>query len=124
MQAARELGVEKIIHTSSSEVYGTAKNVPISENHPLQGQSPYAASKIGADQLAMSFYYSFDTPVSIIRPFNYVQDTAQGFISIAESDAAIGETINKGFKRGLNKTIEWFANPDSLKSYKADRYNL
>ncbi|WP_169332848.1 NAD-dependent 4,6-dehydratase LegB [Effusibacillus pohliae] len=70
VQAARELGVEKVIHTSTSEVYGTAKFVPITENHPLQGQSPYSASKIGADQIAMSFYQSFDTPVAIIRPFN------------------------------------------------------
>ena len=70
VQAARELGVSKIIHTSTSEVYGTAQFVPITEEHPLQGQSPYAASKIGADQIAMSFYTSFETPVSIIRPFN------------------------------------------------------
>jgi len=70
VQAARELDIEKIIHTSTSEVYGTAKFVPITEEHPLQGQSPYSASKIGADQIAMSFYKSFETPVSIIRPFN------------------------------------------------------
>ncbi len=70
VQAARELEVEKVIHTSTSEVYGTAQFVPITEDHPLQGQSPYSASKIGADQIAMSFYTSFDTPVSIIRPFN------------------------------------------------------
>jgi NAD dependent epimerase/dehydratase len=70
VQAARELGLEKIIHTSTSEVYGTAKFVPITEEHPLQGQSPYSASKIGADQIAMSFHYAFGTPVSIIRPFN------------------------------------------------------
>jgi dTDP-glucose 4,6-dehydratase len=70
VQAARELGVRKIVHTSTSEVYGTAKFVPITEEHPLQGQSPYSASKIGADQLALSFYSSFSTPVSIVRPFN------------------------------------------------------
>jgi dTDP-glucose 4,6-dehydratase len=70
VQAARELGVPKVIHTSTSEVYGTANFVPITEKHPLQGQSPYSASKIGADQIAMSFYTSFGTPVSIIRPFN------------------------------------------------------
>jgi dTDP-glucose 4,6-dehydratase len=70
IQAARELGVQKVIHTSTSEVYGTAQFVPITEDHPLQGQSPYSASKIGADQIAMSFYLSFGTPVSIIRPFN------------------------------------------------------
>ena len=70
VQAARELAVEKIVHTSTSEVYGSARFVPITEAHPLQGQSPYSASKIGADQLAMSFYLSFNTPVAIIRPFN------------------------------------------------------
>jgi dTDP-glucose 4,6-dehydratase len=70
VQAARELGVSKVLHTSTSEVYGTARFVPITEEHPLQGQSPYSASKIGADQIAMSFYLSFNTPVSIVRPFN------------------------------------------------------
>lgn len=70
LQAARRLGVSKVVHTSTSEVYGTARFVPITEEHPLQGQSPYSASKIGADQIAHSFYASFDTPVSIIRPFN------------------------------------------------------
>ena len=70
LQAARELGVEKVIHTSTSEVYGTARYVPIDEEHPLQGQSPYSATKIGADQIALSFYRSFNTPVSVIRPFN------------------------------------------------------
>lgn len=70
LQAARELGVGKVVHTSTSEVYGTAKFVPITEDHPLQGQSPYSATKIAADQLAMSFHCSFGTPVAIIRPFN------------------------------------------------------
>jgi NAD dependent epimerase/dehydratase len=70
VQAARDLGVAKVVHTSTSEVYGTAQFVPITENHPLQGQSPYSASKIGADQIAMSFYTSFGTPVTILRPFN------------------------------------------------------
>ena len=70
LQAAHELGIKKVIQTSTSEVYGTAQFVPITEAHPLQGQSPYSASKIGADQLAMSYFHSYDTPVSIIRPFN------------------------------------------------------
>jgi dTDP-glucose 4,6-dehydratase len=70
LQAARELGLKRVIHTSTSEVYGTAKFVPITEDHPLQGQSPYSASKIGADQLAYSFYTSFNLPVVTIRPFN------------------------------------------------------
>lgn len=225
VQAARELGVEKVIHTSTSEVYGTARFVPITEDHPLQGQSPYSASKIGADQIAMSFYLSFNTPVSIIRPFNtygprqsaraiiptiitqlntgkrtiklgaihptrdfnYVADTVQGFIAMAESDRSLGEVINigsnfeisigdtvrliaeimgcpieietdparlrpekseverlwasnqkakellswepayagiDGFRKGLAETIEWFSNPENLKHYKPDRYNI
>ena len=70
VQAARELDVKRVIHTSTSEVYGTARFVPITEAHPLQGQSPYSASKIGADQIAQSFFHSFGTPVAIIRPFN------------------------------------------------------
>ena len=225
VQAARELGVEKVIHTSTSEVYGTAQYIPIDERHPLQGQSPYSASKIGADQIAMSFYLSFGTPVAIIRPFNtygprqsaraviptiilqilsgekriklgslnptrdfnYIDDTVRGFIAVAESDRSIGEVINigsnyeipigetaklisevmgvdivvetdeqrirpenseverlwadnskakrltgwepqyggrDGFKRGLKETVSWFTNPDNLKKYKADIYNL
>ncbi len=70
LQAARDLGTQRIVHTSTSEVYGTALSVPINEDHPLQGQSPYSASKIGADQVALSFYRSFDTPVIVLRPFN------------------------------------------------------
>ena len=70
IQAVKENDVEKVIHTSTSEVYGTARFVPITEEHSLQGQSPYSATKIGADQIAMSFYLSFDTPVAVIRPFN------------------------------------------------------
>ena len=225
VQAARESAVAKVIHISTSEVYGTAQFVPITEDHPLQGQSPYSASKIGADQIAMSFYNSFGTPVSILRPFNtygprqsaraviptiitqiandhrqiklgalhptrdfnYVEDTISGFIAAIESDRAIGEVTNlgsgfeisigdtakmiadvmgteieiltdsqrlrpnkseverlwadnskakdllewepkycgaEGFRRGLEKTIEWFANPENLKIYRSDRYNL
>jgi NAD dependent epimerase/dehydratase len=133
-QAALENGVKRILHTSTSEVYGTAQYVPIDENHPLQPQSPYSASKIGADAIAMSFYNAFNLPVTIVRPFNtygprqsaraviptiitqiangkheiqlgditptrdfnYVHDTCRGFISLAECDTAIGETVNIG----------------------------
>lgn len=70
LQAAREAGLERIIHTSTSEVYGTARTVPIPEEHPLQGQSPYSASKISADKVAESYACSFDTPVVTVRPFN------------------------------------------------------
>ncbi len=132
LQAARDLGTERILVTSTSEVYGTAQYVPIDEKHPYQGQSPYSATKIGADRLAESFYRSFNLPLSIVRPFNtygprqsaraviptiisqllagkeeiklgsltptrdfnYVKDTAAGFIAIAESDKTIGQEIN------------------------------
>jgi len=225
LQAARELGVEKVIHTSTSEVYGTARYVPIDEEHPLQGQSPYSATKIGADQIALSFYRSFNTPVSVIRPFNtygprqsaraviptiitqiaagqrelrlgslhptrdfsYINDTVKGFIAVAESEKSVGEVINigsnyevsigdlvqtitdimkadieiktddnrirpekseverlwadnkkaaqltgwqpeyagmEGLKRGLQKTIEWFSDPNNLKRYKTGVYNI
>ncbi len=132
LQAARELETERIMVTSTSEVYGTAQYVPIDEKHPYQGQSPYSATKIGADRLAESFYRSFNMPISIVRPFNtfgprqsaraviptiisqllagkeeiklgsltptrdfnYVKDTAAGFIAISKSNKTIGEEIN------------------------------
>lgn len=70
VQAARDLGVSRVVHTSTSETYGTAQFVPITEDHPQVGQSPYAASKIGADQIALSYWRSFETPVAVLRPFN------------------------------------------------------
>ncbi|MCB9145934.1 MAG: SDR family NAD(P)-dependent oxidoreductase [Anaerolineales bacterium] len=70
LMAARDFGTRRVVHTSTSEVYGTAQYVPIDEKHPLQGQSPYSASKIGADRIAESFYRSFETPVVTLRPFN------------------------------------------------------
>jgi NAD dependent epimerase/dehydratase len=70
LEAARDLGIQRVVQTSTSEVYGSAQFVPITEDHPLQGQSPYAATKIGADQLALSYYRSFETPVVVLRPFN------------------------------------------------------
>jgi NAD dependent epimerase/dehydratase len=93
VQAARELGVAKVVHTSTSEVYGTAMFVPITEEHPLQGQSPYSASKIGSDQMAMSFYNSFDTPVAIIRPFNTYgpRQSARAFIPSVITQIASGK---------------------------------
>jgi len=132
LQAARELDTKRVLVTSTSEVYGTAQYVPIDEKHPFQGQSPYSATKIGADRLAESFYRSFNMPITIVRPFNtygprqsaraviptiitqllagveeiklgsltptrdfnYVKDTANGFIEIAKSDKTIGEEIN------------------------------
>lgn len=132
LQAARDFGTSRLLITSTSEVYGTAKYVPIDEKHPYQGQSPYSATKIGADRLAESFYRSFEMPITIVRPFNtygprqsaraviptiiiqllagkeeiklgsltptrdfnYVKDTVNGFIEIAESSQTIGEEIN------------------------------
>lgn len=132
LQAARELNIERVLVTSTSEVYGTAQYVPIDEKHPYQGQSPYSATKIGADRLAESFYRSFNLPVTIVRPFNtygprqsaraviptiitqllagkeeiqlgsltptrdfnFVKDTANGFIEIYKSDKTIGQEIN------------------------------
>lgn len=132
LQAARDLDTARILVTSTSEVYGTAQYVPIDEKHPFQGQSPYSATKIGADRIAESFHRSFNMPITIVRPFNtygprqsaraviptiitqllsgkeeiklgsltptrdfnYVKDTAQGFIEIAKSINTIGEEIN------------------------------
>lgn len=97
LQAARNLGIEKFIHTSTSEVYGTARFVPITEEHPLQGQSPYSASKIGADQLAFSFYSSFELPVIIARPFNTYgpRQSARAVIPTIITQLAKGERVIK-----------------------------
>ena len=156
LQAARDLGTEKIMVTSTSEVYGTAQYVPIDEKHPFQGQSPYSATKIGADRLAESFYRSFNLPVAIVRPFNtfgprqsaraviptiitqllagreeiklgsltptrdfnYVKDTAAGFIAIAEADKTVGQEINIATQREISigdlaKEIIAQINPDA-----------
>jgi len=220
-QAARENGNIRVIHTSTSEVYGTAQYVPIDENHPLQPQSPYSATKIAADAMAMSFFNAFELPVTIARPFNtygprqsaravipaiitqiasgmkeiklgdvtptrdfnYVEDTCNGFIALAESSNTIGEVVNigsnfeisvgdtlniikelmnsdvefvideqrirpeksevfrlwcdntkieklTGFKpqvgiqEGLKRTIDWITQPDNLKNYKSEIYNV
>jgi len=98
LQASREEGVEKIIHTSTSEVYGTAKYVPIDENHPLEGQSPYSASKIGADMLAHSYFFSFNTPIVIIRPFNTFgpRQSARAVIPTIISQALSENKVNLG----------------------------
>lgn len=133
-QAALEHNIEKLIITSTSEVYGTAKYVPIDENHPKQPQSPYSATKIGADAIAKSYYNAFNLPVVIARPFNtygprqsaraviptiitqiaagkkeiklgdvsptrdfnYVKDTCEGFVAVANSDKVVGDEINIG----------------------------
>lgn len=221
IQAAKDLKVERILVTSTSEVYGTAQYVPIDENHPRQAQSPYSASKIGADAIADSFSKSFDLPLTIVRPFNtygprqsaraviptiitqllngvesiklgdltptrdllFVKDTVQGFLEIAKADSLIGHDCNiasqseisikalaeelirqinpaakiitedermrpvksevfrlfgsnekllkhtdwklkYSFNEGIVETIKWFMNPDNLKKYKHDIYNI
>ncbi len=99
LQAAKDLNISKVIHTSTSEVYGSALKVPINEYHPLQGQSPYSATKIGADQMALSFYRSFDTPVTIVRPFNTYgpRQSARAVIPTVISQIASGhDTIKLG----------------------------
>jgi len=144
-QAALDNECERVIHTSTSEVYGTATYVPIDEKHPLQAQSPYSASKIGADAMAMSLYNAFQLPVTIARPFNtygprqsaraviptiitqiangkkeiklgdvtptrdfnYVLDTCRGFLALAQSEKAIGQTVNIGsnFEISIKDTL-------------------
>jgi len=220
-QAAKENGNIQVIHTSTSEVYGTAQYVPIDEKHPMQPQSPYSATKIAADAMAMSFYNAFELPVTIARPFNtygprqsaraviptiitqiangakeiklgdltptrdfnYVEDTCRGFVVLAENDKSIGQTVNigsnfeisigdtlnivkelmdsdvkfitdqqrirpeksevfrlwcdntkienlTGFKpqidirEGLQRTIDWIIQPEHLKAYKSEIYNV
>lgn len=97
LQAARELSIQRVIHTSTSEVYGTARFVPITEEHPLQGQSPYSASKIAADQLAYSFYTSFNVPVVIVRPFNTYgpRQSARAVIPTIITQIASGQNLIK-----------------------------
>tara|TARA_B110001450_G_scaffold252071_1_gene273154 strand:+ start:1211 stop:2185 length:975 start_codon:yes stop_codon:yes gene_type:complete len=220
-QAAKENGVKRVLVTSTSEVYGTAQFVPIDEAHPKQAQSPYSASKIASDAMAMSFYNTFDLPVTVVRPFNtygprqsaraiiptiicqiasgmkeiklgdltptrdftYVKDTCQGFIEISKCDTTIGREINIAsnyeismrdtlkmiaklmksdvvftedtkrirpnksevfrlwgdnsvlksltnfeikypIEKGLLETIDWFKNPQNLKKYKTNIYNV
>jgi len=98
LQACRDEGVSRVIHTSTSEVYGTAKYVPIDENHPLQGQSPYSASKIGADKIAESYYMSFDLPVVTVRPFNTFgpRQSARAFIPTAISQVLTQNRLAMG----------------------------
>jgi NAD dependent epimerase/dehydratase len=93
LQAAREIGVKRVVHTSTSETYGTARYVPIDEEHPLNAQSPYAATKIAADQLALSFQRSFGTPVAVLRPFNTYgpRQSARAVIPTAITQIASGQ---------------------------------
>lgn len=98
LQAARDLGVERVVHTSTSEAYGTARYVPIDEAHPLQGQSPYAASKIGADKMAEAFHLSFSLPVVTVRPFNTFgpRQSARAVIPTIITQCLTGQTVRLG----------------------------
>ena len=98
LQSARELGVERVIHTSTSEAYGTARYVPIDEDHPLQGQSPYSATKIGADKLAEAFHLSFGLPVVTVRPFNTFgpRQSARAVIPTIIAQCLTGERVRLG----------------------------
>jgi len=98
LTACRDLGVERLIHTSTSEVYGTARQVPISESHPLQGQSPYSASKIGADKMAESFYCAYQLPVVTVRPFNTFgpRQSARAVIPVIITQALTQATVRLG----------------------------
>ncbi len=219
--AALENNVKRFVHTSTSEVYGTAQYVPIDEKHPLQPQSPYSASKIGADSMALSYHNSFEIPLTVARPFNtygprqsaraiiptlisqmasgkevikvgdliptrdfnFVEDTARGLLLLSQSEKTIGRTVNIGsnseisigdllallqklmnkkvtivsenerkrpansevfrlwadnklikeltgyqpnvsLEEGLKATIQWFQNPENLKKYKTEIYNV
>jgi dTDP-glucose 4,6-dehydratase len=107
LQACHDEGVKRLVHTSTSETYGSAQYVPINEQHPLVGQSPYAASKIGADKLAESYFLSFGTPVSIVRPFNTYgpRQSARAVIPTIIAQALAGGTE---IKLGLTSTIRDF----------------
>jgi dTDP-glucose 4,6-dehydratase len=116
LQAARDLGGMRVVHTSTSEVYGTARQVPIPETHPLQGQSPYSASKIGADKMAESFHLSFNVPVVTVRPFNTFgpRQSARAVIPTIITQGLAGGTLKLGSlhpTRDLNfvsNTVEGF----------------
>jgi NAD dependent epimerase/dehydratase len=98
LEATRRLGVQRMVHTSTSETYGTARYVPIDEEHPLQGQSPYSATKIGADKLAESYWRSFDTPVVVLRPFNTFgpRQSPRAIIPNIVIQALSGDTVRLG----------------------------
>lgn len=115
VQAARDLGVDKVVHTSTSEVYGTAQFVPITEEHPLQGQSPYSATKIGADQIALSFHRSFDTPVAVVRPFNT--------FGPRQSARAVIPTVITQIAAGLDNIRLGSVHPTRDFSYASDTVN-
>jgi NAD dependent epimerase/dehydratase len=174
-QAALDNGVKRVIHTSTSEVYGTAQYVPIDEKHPLQAQSPYSASKIAADAMALSYFNAFNLPLTIARPFNtygprqsaraviptiisqiangkkqiklgdvsptrdfnYVTDTCNGFLALANCDKAIGETVNIGsnfeisvsdtlnlIRELMNSDVEFIVDEQRVRPEKSEVFRL
>lgn len=130
--AGREQSVERIIHTSTSEVYGTALRVPIDENHPLQGQSPYSASKIGADKLVESFYRSYGLPVVTLRPFNTYgpRQSARGVIPTIISQALSQDVVHLGnlhSRRDLtyvSDTVDGFIKVAEAQEIEGETFNL
>jgi NAD dependent epimerase/dehydratase len=130
--ATRQAGVERLVHTSTSEVYGTALHVPIDEEHPLQGQSPYSASKIGADRLAESFYRSFDLPVATLRPFNTYgpRQSARAVIPTIVAQALTQDVIRLGnldARRDLtyvSDTVKGFLCIGEAPSVEGETFNL
>lgn len=116
LQSCRDLGIERVVHTSTSEVYGTARIVPINEEHPLQGQSPYSASKIGADKLAESYYCAFNLPVVTVRPFNTYgpRQSARAVIPTIITQALVKDTIKLG---NLNTTRDFTYISDTVAGF-------
>lgn len=132
LQAAREVGCARVVHTSTSEVYGTARYVPIDEEHPLQGQSPYSATKIGADKLAEAFHLSFEVPVVTVRPFNTFgpRQSARAVIPTIITQCLAGETVRLGSlhpTRDLNfvsNTVDGFVLAGSVPGVEGRTINL
>ncbi len=132
LEAARQQGVECFVHTSTSETYGTAQYTPIDESHPLTGQSPYAASKIGADKLAESYYLSFQLPVVTVRPFNTFgpRQSARAIIPTIIAQALTGDTIFLGSlepRRDLtyvNDTVQGFLKAAAVPQARGQVINL
>jgi dTDP-glucose 4,6-dehydratase len=130
--AARQPGVERVVHTSTSEVYGTAQRAPIDEDHPLQGQSPYSASKIGADKLAESFYRSFEVPVVTVRPFNTYgpRQSARAVIPAVIVQALTQEVVRLGnldARRDLtyiSDTVDGFLRVGQTPGVEGETFNL
>jgi dTDP-glucose 4,6-dehydratase len=132
LMGARDLGVKRVVHTSTSEVYGTALHVPIDEGHPLQGQSPYSASKIGADKLAESFYRAFDLPVVTLRPFNTYgpRQSARAVIPtiitqvLTQSELRLGNLDARRDMTYVSDTVDGFLKVAEVAGIEGETFNL